>query len=144
MASTPGEEKRTGRVEVAMKLITMKRKKQQLLSIQTMCKLVKISKTAKNQPNHFIIPLFCYFMEQQSLPTCLNHTGDGLPVLTAQIAHLLQFTDALVEAVPTASCCCHLVGLFVCPALAGRCENQTASSTPTRFCNQRSKLLHTS
>ena len=93
--------------------------------------------------------LFNYFMEQQSLPTCVNHTSDGLPVLAAQLAHLLQFTDVQLEAVPTASCRCHLVGLLVCPALAGRCVKQTASSPPpppprpTTPCNQHSKFLYT-
>lgn len=49
---------------------------------------------------YLTILLFNYFMEQQSLPTCMNHTGDGLSGLAAQIAHLLQFTDVLVKAVP--------------------------------------------
>lgn len=79
---------------------------------------------------YFTIFLFSYLMKQQSLPTCMNHTGDGLPVLAAQIAHLLQFTDVLVEAVLTASCHCHLDRLLVCPALAGRRDNQPASSSP--------------
>lgn len=43
--------------------------------------------------------VFYHFMKQQSLPTCMNHTGGSLSVLAAQIAHLLQFTDVLVEAV---------------------------------------------